>query len=55
MVEQTPVEIEHCRRLPNGNWELAAIRDLNAVLFIESLGCELAVAEVYLGVEPVGP
>lgn len=47
LVDQTPVDIEHFRRLPNGNWELTTLRDAAAVLSLESLGCEISAAEIY--------
>ena len=50
LVDQTPVEIEHWRRLPNGNWEVATIREQDAMLRL-SIGCELPVAEVYRNIE----
>jgi|SRR5579859_1015520 len=51
MIDPKPVYIEHCRRLPNGNWEIATIREREAVLRLESLGCEVPVAEIYEDVE----
>ena len=45
-IEQEAVEVDHWRRLPNSNWELASIRDLNAALHLESIGCDLPVAEL---------
>lgn len=53
LVEPEPVEIEHYRRLPNGNWELATIRDREATLRLESLACEIPVTEIYRNVEQV--
>ncbi|MBI1786899.1 MAG: Uma2 family endonuclease [Acidobacteria bacterium] len=51
LVDQAPVEIEHWRRLPNGNWELATIRDRDAVLRLSSLDCELPAGEIYRNLE----
>ena len=50
-VEQDTVEIEHYRRLPNGHWDLATIRERDAVLTLESVHCDLPVAEIYSGLE----
>ena len=51
VIDPKPVEIDHWRRLPNGNWELATIRDREAILRLESLGCEIPVREIYQDVE----
>jgi len=51
LVEQMPIEVEHYRRLPNGHWEIATIRERDAIFTLESLGCELPVAEIYSGLE----
>jgi Uma2 family endonuclease len=51
IIDPKPVFIEHLRRLPNGNWELATIRDREATLRLESLGCEIPVSEIYEDVE----
>jgi len=53
LIDQTPVDVEHWRRLPNGNWELATIREESAILHL-SIGCELPVAEVYRNIERLG-
>jgi Uma2 family endonuclease len=47
LVDQAPVEIEHWKRLPNGNWELATIRDPGATIQLSTVGCELPVEAVY--------
>lgn len=47
LVEETPVEIEGYRRLANGRWEIDVIRDEQAIIQLESVGCDLPVAEVY--------
>ena len=51
LVEQAPADIERWRRLPNGNWEVAAFRDRDAVVDLASLNCELSVEAVYRNVE----
>lgn len=49
LIDQKPAEIEYFRRLPNGNWEVAAISDINARLTLDALGCELPVSDIYRG------
>jgi len=51
LVEQTGIGIEHWQRLPNGNWEVATIRDLQRSISLPSLGCELPVSEIYRNLE----
>jgi Uma2 family endonuclease len=51
VIDSKPVYIEHWRRLPNGNWELAIIHDRNATLRLESLNCEVRAAAIYEDVE----
>jgi Uma2 family endonuclease len=46
-IEQTPVEIEHYRRLPNGHWDLEIITDAAGVVKLDSIGCEIPVSEIY--------
>jgi Uma2 family endonuclease len=49
LVEQETVEVEHWRRLPNGNWELATVRESGVTLRLESIGCDLPIDEIYRG------
>lgn len=51
LVEQDSIEIEHWRRLPNGNWELATVRDSGVTLHLESIACKLQIDEIYRGAE----
>jgi hypothetical protein len=51
LVDQSPVEIEHFRRLDAGKWEITTIRDRDAVIHLATLECELPVVEFYRGVE----
>ena len=51
LVDQAGIEIEHWQRLPNGNWEIATIRDLQGVVRLPSLDCELPVSEIYRNIE----
>ena len=50
-IDPTPVNIEHWRRLPTGNWEVAIIRDREAILRLESIACEIPVTEIYEDIE----
>jgi Uma2 family endonuclease len=50
-INPAPVDIEHWRRLPSGNWEVAIINDSSATLRLESLDCEIPVGEIYKNVE----
>lgn len=43
--------IEHYRRQSNGEWALATMEGLDAVLNIESIGCSLKLSDVYDGVK----
>jgi len=51
LIAQDRVSIEHWRRLPHGNWEIGTVEDRQASIPIESVGCELKVADIYAGVE----
>jgi Uma2 family endonuclease len=51
LIEQRACRIEHWRRQPNGHWDVELIEDPGATVNLESLGCEVPVAEVYSGVE----
>jgi Uma2 family endonuclease len=55
LIEQTPVDVEHYRRLPDGNWQISTIRDENAVIRLDSINCDLPVSEIYLGLDPIPP
>src|SRR5260370_442826 len=49
LVDQETVEVEHWRRLPNGNWELATVRECGVTLHLESIGCDVPIDEIYRG------
>ena len=51
LIEQSTVEIEHYRRLPNGHWDIEPVSDPSAVIRLEALACNLPVSEIYLGVD----
>ena len=54
LVGQDPVDIEHHSRRPNGDWNIETVRNMDAVIKLESLGCELPVREIYQGVDTLG-
>lgn len=49
LIEQTPVDIEHYVKLPDGRWTVSRIMDENALIRLESIGCDLPVSEIYEG------
>jgi Uma2 family endonuclease len=51
LVDQDTVEVELYRRLPNGHWEIATFRDADAIIRLESIGCDLPMNEIYRDVE----
>lgn len=51
MVAQHQALVEQYMRQEDGRWVLAAHRGLDAVVRIESAGCELRLADVYDKVE----
>jgi len=51
LIEQDRVSIEHWRRLANDHWDISNIADRQGIVRIESVGCELRVADIYSGVE----
>ncbi len=51
LIDPEKIEIEHRQRLANGHWDLQVVQDRNATLVIESLGCEVPVAELYRRVD----
>jgi hypothetical protein len=51
LVEQDYVWIEYWFREPGGEWGRKVWSDLRDILKIESLGCEIPVAEIYSKVE----
>jgi hypothetical protein len=55
LVEQVPTNLEHWKRLPNGNWEVSIIRDRRSVLYLESMDCDLSIDAVYQGIELLSP
>ncbi|MBI3683927.1 MAG: Uma2 family endonuclease [Acidobacteria bacterium] len=51
LIDPVPVEIEHGRRMPNGNWELATVRSRDHILELTSTGCSIPIEEIYRNVE----
>ncbi len=51
LTEQDQIGIEHWRRMPNGRWSFEVVHDGQAVILLESVNCEVPVAEIYQGVE----
>jgi len=51
MVEQERVFVEHYRRLPDGSWQIVMHDDPGGVIRLESLEAEVAVRELYRGVD----
>lgn len=50
-IEQERMWIEHWRRLSNGHWEVEENDDGAAMIRLESLNCEIPIAEFYSGIE----
>jgi len=50
LIGQEPVMIDHYRRLPDGTWQIVALREMSDVLQLDSVGCSFPVAEVYEGI-----
>lgn len=57
LVSSLEVLVEHFRKQPNGDWLLTTIRNLNALLRLESVGCEARLSDLYARVsfEPDDP
>ncbi len=50
LISQTEPLVEHYRRQPDDQWLLTTVSGLKGVLKLASIGCELALAELYYGV-----
>ncbi len=57
LVSSLEILIEHFRKQPNGDWLLTTIKNLDALLKLESVGCEVRLSDVYARVsfEPNDP
>jgi len=51
LIGQTPVEIDHYRRLDDGSWQIVRLTKMDDSLALDSLGCAFPVAAVYAGLE----
>ncbi|MCC6391486.1 MAG: Uma2 family endonuclease [Bryobacterales bacterium] len=51
LVDPASVNIEHYKRLPNGNWEVSEIRGADSAITLACLGCEIPVTEIYRNAE----
>ena len=51
LIDQGQIWIEHWRRQPNGHWDIEVVEDPQAIIRLDSLGCEAPVSEIYMGVE----
>jgi Uma2 family endonuclease len=54
VIEQEKVLVEHHVKQPDGSWLLTESRDLGATLELPSIGCRLALADIYERVFPAG-
>ena len=51
LIAQDRVLVERFVRQDDGRWIFSEVTDLAAVLRLDSIGCELALADIYRGVE----
>ena len=51
LIDPASIDVEHYRRLPNGNWELATLRDRGSAIPLATLACELPLDEIYSTIE----
>ena len=51
LIDQTPVEVEHYRRLADGSWQIITHRDRAATIDLASVHAVLPIAAIYQGVE----
>lgn len=54
MIDQDRVAVEHWVRWARNRWDVVVLEDRDAVVKLESLGCEIPVAEIYAGLEEPG-
>lgn len=54
VIEQEKVLVEHHVKQPDGSWLLTEVRALEATLELPSIGCRLALADIYERVFPAG-
>ncbi|HLJ46532.1 MAG TPA: Uma2 family endonuclease [Bryobacteraceae bacterium] len=51
LVSQEAVNVERYSRLPDGDWKIETVRDIEGVIKLASLGCELPLRLIYHGVD----
>ena len=51
LIEQTPVDIDHYRRLPDGTWQISAHTAVDTRIDLPSVGASLEAKRIYRGVE----
>jgi Uma2 family endonuclease len=49
LVDQEPVFVEHYRRLADGTWQIIVHREAGDIVRLDSIGCQLPIADVYEG------
>lgn len=47
LIDQTPIDIEHGIKLSDGHWDVEIITELNGIVELKSINCQLSAAEVY--------
>jgi Uma2 family endonuclease len=50
LIDQDKMGVEHWVRCINGHWDVMVLKDAKDVLKLESLNCEVPLAEIYAGV-----
>jgi Uma2 family endonuclease len=51
MIEQDGIGVEHWVRRAGDHWYVALLKDRDAIVGIESIHCEIPLAEIYVGVD----
>jgi Uma2 family endonuclease len=51
IIDQDRIGVEHWVRSVDGHWDVVLLKDANDVLKLESLKCEVPVAEIYSSIE----
>lgn len=51
LIGQTPVEIDHYRRLTDGSWQIVRLMKWDETLTLDSLDCTFPVSAVYAGLD----
>lgn len=53
LIDSRSYHVEKYSKNPEGNWVLSEFRDLQARLFLENLNLEIALTDIYDGVEDI--